>query len=166
MIFIKDHIFKYQSHTISSLAFSLMSQLLFLETDPKHGLSSSALFRKYNTVAVKTSKKGSEAEKYGKIMRGDVFQQGIFMRQLHEMSPNGLFRVGICSLVQSIEGRMGKEIYLPDPSHVPSSIALSLPSRDLIPPYSQVALLSPCSSCSGSQISCLQRVLHLSPEVL
>lgn len=73
-----------------------MSQLLFLETDPRQGLSSSALFRKYNTVAVKASKKGSETEKYGEIMQGDVFQQGIFMRQLHEMSPNRLFR-GECA---------------------------------------------------------------------
>lgn len=68
-----------------------MSQLLFLETDLRQGLSYSALFRKFNTVAVKASKKGSEAEKYGEIMERDVFQQGIFMRQLHEMSPNGLF---------------------------------------------------------------------------
>lgn len=50
-----------------------MSQLLFLETDLRQGLSSSALFRKYNTVAMKASKRGSEAEKCGEIMQGGVF---------------------------------------------------------------------------------------------
>lgn len=73
---------------------------------------------------MKASKRGSEAEKCGEIMQGGVFQQGIFMRQLHEMSPSGLFR-GECAPWFSLQkGRMGKEIYLPDPSHFPSSIAL------------------------------------------
>lgn len=74
------------------------------------------------------SKKRGEAEKW-KIMQGDdAFQQGACKRQRHEMSPG--YSEGGCSLVQSTAGKKGEEIYLPDPSHLPSSTALSLPFRD------------------------------------
>ena len=77
-------------------------------------------------------------------MQSDGFQQGIYMRQLYEMSPNGLCRgEGECSLVQSIGGRKREEIYLPDPSHLLSSSALSLPCGDLIPPHSWGCITQP-----------------------
>lgn len=60
------------------------------------------------------------------------------------------------SLVQSIRRKKGEEIYLPDPSHLRSSTTLSLPFRDSAPSQPQVALLSPCSSCTGCQVSHLQ----------
>lgn len=97
-------------------------------------------------------------------MQGNAFQQGTSKRQLYEMSL-GYSEEG-CFLVQSVGGKKGEEISFPDPSHFPSSTTLSVPFRDWAPPHSQVALLSHCSSCSGSQVSHLQLGLHLSPEVL
>ena len=91
---------------ISSLFFSILSQLLFLEIEPEAKITVNSLFVRHNTIAIKVSKKRCEA-KNGKTMQSDTFHRGISMRQLQEMSLG--HTEGGC-LVQSTEGKKREKI--------------------------------------------------------